>query len=389
LSTTEIRGGIVTDYEVFDGGNLLLDGGRVAGVGREPGGEPNEVHEYPGCFVLPGFIDLQVNGSFGIDIASEPERLRDLSRALLARGTTSYLPTVISSPLSLYQSTLPSLAGGILSATPDRAQPLGVHLEGPFISMVRRGAHPARAVVPPDAGLLGELLDLAPVRMITLAPELDGAGEVIDLAASRGVVVSAGHSDADFDSVYRCFDRRVAGVTHLFNAMSRLHHREPGLPGAAFAHPRVVCGIIADGRHVHPEVVALAFRMLGPDRLCLTTDAISAAGMEEGEYPLATRRVYLDEEGVPRLAGGAIAGSVLTADEAFRNILAFTGCTVPEAARMASAAPARLVGEGDRKGRLVPGYDADITVLNPDLSVRAVYKAGALVYEAQGAAAPG
>jgi N-acetylglucosamine-6-phosphate deacetylase len=129
--------------------------------------------------------------------------------------------------------------------------------------------------------------------------------------------------------------------------------------------------------------------MLGPDRLCLTTDAIAAAGMEEGEYPLATRRVYLDEEGVPRLSSGAIAGSILTADEAFRNILAFTGCTVPEAARMASAAPARLIGEGDRKGRLVPGYDADITVLNPDLSVRAVYKAGALVYEAQGAAAPG
>lgn len=389
MSTTAITGGIVTDYEVFDGGTLLLEGGRIAEVSRdrdplEP--EADDVHEYPGCFVLPGFVDLQVNGAFGIDVATEPGRLRDLSRALLSTGTTSYLPAVISSPVSLYRESLPALAEGIRSCTTDRAEPLGVHLEGPFISMGRRGAHPARAVAPPDPGLLHELLDLAPVRMLTLAPELDGAGELMEIAASRGVVVSAGHSDAGFNEVYRCFDRRVAGVTHLFNAMSRLHHREPGLPGAAFAHPRVHCGLITDGRHVHPEVVALAFRMLGPDRVCLTTDSIAAAGMEAGEYPLATRRAYLDEEGVPRLASGAYAGSVLTADEAFRNVLAFTGCTVPEAARMASAAPARLVGEGGRKGRLVSGYDADVTVLNPDLSVRAVYKAGSLVHEARGAA---
>jgi len=383
VNTTEIRGGIVTDYEVLDGGTLLLEGGRVSEVSREATAEADEVHEYPGCFVLPGFVDLQVNGSFGIDVATQPGRLRDLSRALLATGTTSYLPAVISSPSSLYREALPNLAEGIRAATPDRAQPLGVHLEGPFINMERRGAHPARAIVPPDAGLLHELLDLAPVRMLTLAPELNGAGELMDLAAGRGVVVSAGHSDADFNSVYRCFDRKVAGVTHLFNAMSRLHHREPGLPGAAFAHPRVHCGLIVDGRHVHPEIVALAFRMLGPDRVCLVTDAIAAAGMERGEYPLATRRAYLDEEGIPRLASGAIAGSILTADEAFRNVLAFTGCTIAEAARMASAAPARLVGEGDRKGRLAPGYDADLTVLNPDLSVRAVYKAGALVHEAR------
>ena len=174
----------------------------------------------------------------------------------------------------------------------------------------------------------------------------------------------------------------MAGVTHLFNAMSPLHHREPGLPGAAFAHPRVFCSLIADGRHVHPEVVALAFRVLGPDRLYLVTDAIAAAGMEPGEYSLATRRVRLDEH-VPRLLeSGEIAGSVLAMNEAFRNILAFTGCTIPEAARMAAATPARLTGEGERKGRLAPGYDADITVLRPDLSVEAVYKAGSRVYPA-------
>jgi N-acetylglucosamine-6-phosphate deacetylase len=193
------------------------------------------------------------------------------------------------------------------------------------------------------------------------------------------VVVSAGHSDASFELAYGSFDGRVGGVTHVFNATSPMHHRDPGLPGAAFAHPRVSCGIIADGHHVHPEMVGLTFRMLGPDRLYLVTDAIAAAGALPGEYRLATRTVYSDG-GVPRLGSGAIAGSTLTMGEAFRNILAFTGCTVPEAARMTSTSPARLVGEGRRKGRLFPGYDADVTVLAPDLSVEAVWRAGRPAY---------
>ena len=231
--------------------------------------------------------------------------------------------------------------------------------------------------------MLARLLDLAPVRMLTLAPELEGAGELMALALGRGVVVCAGHSDATFEVAYEALDASVAGVTHLFNAMKAMHHREPGLQGAAFAHPSVVCGLIADGLHVHPEMVALAFRMLGPDRVCLVTDAIAAAGMGDGEYRLATRTVYLDG-GVPRLGSGAIAGSVLTMDEAFRNVQAFTNCTLPEAARMVSTTPARLVGEGRRKGRITPGYDADVAVLAPDLSVEAVWLGGRVAYDKEG-----
>jgi N-acetylglucosamine-6-phosphate deacetylase len=215
--------------------------------------------------------------------------------------------------------------------------------------------------------------------MITLAPELDGADTLMETAAGRGVVVSLGHSSSPFQIAYEALDHWAASVTHLFNAMSPLHHREPGLAGAAFAHPRVSCGLISDGLHVHPEVVAIAFRMLGPDRICLVTDATAATGSGPGEYALATRTVYLDSN-VARLGSGAMAGSLLTMDEAFQNVLAFTGCTIPEAARMASTTPARLIGEGRRKGRLVPGYDADVTVLAPDLSVEAVYRAGRLAY---------
>ncbi len=371
-----LRGQVVTDYEVWPEGSVLLGGGSIREVSPDDSllAEADEVHEHGDSLLLPGFVDLQVNGAFGVDVATEPSRLAELSGALLSTGTTAYLPTVISSPEGLYEGVLPELAAAI-GGPSSGAEALGIHLEGPFINLAKRGAHAAAHVVAPDPGLLLRLLDLGPVRMITLAPELDGAAELTQLAASRGVAVSAGHSDAAFEAAYGAFDASVAGVTHLFNAMSALHHREPGLPGAAFAHPRVVCGLIADGLHVHPEMVGLAFRMLGPDRLCLTTDAIAAAGVGDGEYRLATLTVYMDG-GVPRLGSGAIAGSVLTMNEAFRNILAFTGCTVPEAARMASTTPARLVGAGRRKGRLAPGYDADVTVLAPDLSVEAVWRGG-------------
>ena len=377
-----LRGQVVTDYEIWPGGTVLLEGGFIADVRPDDSllGDAGEVHEYTDYLLLPGFVDLQVNGAFGVDVATEPLRAAELSKALLATGTTSYLPTVISSAQSLYEEVLPVLAA---TGPSSGAEPLGVHLEGPFINVDKKGAHAAAHIVQPDPGLLAHLLDLGPVRMVTLAPELEGAEELMTLASSRGVVVSAGHSGAPFEVAYEAFDASVAGVTHLFNAMSAMHHREPGLPGAAFAHPRVVCGLIADGLHVHPEMVALAFRMLGPDRVCLVTDAIEAAGMGDGEYRLATRTVYFDG-GVPRLGSGAIAGSVLTMDEAFRNVLAFTNCTFPEAARMVSTTPARLVGEGRRKGRITPGYDADVAVLAPDLSVEAVWLGGRVAYDKEG-----
>ena len=378
-----LAGRVVTDYEVWSEGTILLEGGAIRDVSPDNSllGEADEVHEHWGSLLLPGFVDLQVNGAFGVDVATEPSRLAELSEALLSTGTTAYLPTVISSPESLYEEVLPRLAAAIGDSS-SGAEPLGIHLEGPFINMEKRGAHAAAHVVPPDPEMLLRLLDLGPVRMVTIAPELEGAEELMTLASRSGAVVSAGHSDASFELAYEALDASVAGVTHLFNAMSAMHHREPGLPGAAFAHPRAVCGLIADGLHVHPEMVGLAFRMLGPDRVCLTTDAIAAAGMGDGEYRLATRTVYMDG-GVPRLGSGAIAGSVLTMTESFRNVLAFTGCTVPEAARMASTTPARLVGEGRRRGRLIPGYAADVAVLAPDLSVEAVWRGGKLVYGRQ------
>ena len=375
-----LLGRVVTDYEVWDDAAILLGDGVIREVSPDYAllDAADEVHDYRDHFLLPGFVDLQVNGCFGIDFATEPERAPELSEKLLATGVTSYLPTLISSPQRLYEDALKVLDLEMDDTAPG-AEVLGVHLEGPFISMEKRGAHAASYVRQPDPALLEDFLESGVVRMMTLAPELEGAEEVSTLAASRGVAVSAGHSNATFEEAYEAFDHRVAGVTHLFNAMSPMHHRHPGLPGAAFAHPRVICGVIADGLHVHPETVGISFRMLGPDRVYLTTDSTAATGMGSGEYALATRTVYQDAN-MARLGSGAIAGSLITMVEAFQNILAFTGCTIAEASRMASTTPAQLIGEGKRKGRLVTGFDADLTVLGPDLSIKAVWKNGGEVY---------
>lgn len=237
-------------------------------------------------------------------------------------------------------------------------------------------------MAPPDAEALSTMLRDGSVRMVTLAPEMPGAPELIQATIGRSVV-SIGHSDASFEVARRAFDQGARSATHLFNAMSSFHHRDPGLPRAALADSRCTCGIIADGWHVYPEVIKVVFAVLGADRIYLVTDAIAAAGMRGGEYSLAGRRIFL-EEGTPLLEDGTMAGSVLQMDEALRNVLNVTGCTLPEAVRMVATTPARLIGEGKRKGRLAPGYDADVIALTPDLRVDSVWIRGKRVLEGSG-----
>ena len=374
MKTLALRGRVVTEREVWDRGTVLVEGKTIAAVSRDRLGA-DETLDVDDCFLAPGFVDLQVNGSFGVDVIKHPGSLDRLSEKLLSTGTTSYLPTVISLPLESYPALLPRISPGAKAG----AEPLGLHLEGPFINPAKRGAHPEVNVSHPDAGALRAMLDLTLVRMVTLAPEMPGAGDLVPVASERGAVVSLGHSDATFEEALAALDSGVRSVTHLFNAMSPMHHRDPGVPGAALIHREAVCGIIADGRHVHPGMVRLAYEKLGADRLFLVTDAMSAAGMDAGDYSLGDHRVRMGD-GVPRLEDGTIAGSVLLMDEALRNVLAFTGCSLPEAVRMAATTPANLLGE-DLKGRLAPGSDADVVVLSPDLNVEMAWSRGKLEYD--------
>jgi N-acetylglucosamine-6-phosphate deacetylase len=382
VSSLALQGRVVTETEVWENGTVVIEGSKILAVlpQRVDADETRRIQE---SYLVPGFVDLQLNGAFGIDIATDPRRLPQISTSLPKTGTTSYLPTLVTLPLGRY----PGVLSGIPLDTGSGAEPLGLHLEGPFINPLKRGAHPVESVAVPDPETLQRLLDLATIKMVTAAPELSGFPSLARVAGEREVLVSLGHSDASFEEALAALDSGACAsahsVTHLFNAMSPLHHREPGLPGAALAHGEVSCGIIADGRHVHPEMVRLAFERLGPDRMYLVTDAIAAAGMEIGEYTLAGHRVFM-EDGVPRLEDRTLAGSVLTMDAAFRNVISFTGCALAEAVRMAATTPASLIGEGARKGRLAPGFDADVAALSSDLEVKTVWVGGREAFDREG-----
>lgn len=350
------------------GADLAVVGGDVEVLVRD-----GTIHEVATCIavpegvavldaddgvVVPGLIDLQCNGGFGIDLTAEPERLWELAGLLPRTGVTAWLPTIVTSPPSVTERAL-----AVLSAPRGRelvAEPLGLHLEGPFLASARRGAHDERHLAAPDPLRAAAWSAAGGVALVTLAPERMGAMELIRSLVARGVVVSAGHSDATADEAIAAIEAGASFVTHLFNAMAPLHHREPGLAGVALADPRVRAGVIADGLHLHPTTVAAAWRALG-ERLVLVTDAVAALGAPVADAPLDDPDLTRSRGGV-RLADGTLAGSDLSMDRAVRNLAAFTGCELRDAAAAASSAPAAVLGAADR-GRLEPGGRGDLVVM--------------------------
>ncbi len=325
-------------------------------------------------FISPGWIDLQLNGAYGFDFSTDGRTVAEVAWRLPETGVTAFLPTVITSPWEAYPCRLREIGEALRLS--GGARPLGVHLEGPYLNPVKKGAHTAGFLRPPDAV---EALGLADesVRLVTLAPELPGALDVIRRLKSRGIVVSAGHSNATCEEADGGFEAGIGFVTHLFNAMSGLGHRDPGLPGAALASG-VPCGFIADGVHTHPSVMKLVYRAKGPDGIVLVTDAMEAMGMPAGKFRLSDREVQVDRHSA-RLADGTLAGSILTMDQAVRNAVRFTGCLPAEAFRMASTTPAQVLGLED-KGKIFIGADADLVVLDEALVVTHTFVQGNPVF---------
>ena len=316
----------------------------------------------------PGFIDLQVNGFAGVDfLGADAVGYVTAGEALLATGVTSYLPTFITSPEEQVVEALREL-----HRLPDGPRVLGAHLEGPFLSPRRLGTHPPAARRDPDTALLERLLDAGPVRLVTIAPELPGALELVDELVARGIAVSCGHSDATAAEAGAAFDRGVRTVTHLFNAMRPFSHRDPGIVGAALTHPGVVVQLIVDGVHLAREAVLLAWAA-APDRVALVTDAVAAARLGDGSYALGTVTVEV-RDGVVRRGDGVLAGSALTMIEAVRNLHAL-GVSLESALRAAAEIPARVLGE-PRLGRLDVGHPADVVVLDDRLEIERVLVAG-------------
>jgi N-acetylglucosamine-6-phosphate deacetylase len=316
----------------------------------------------------PGFVDLQVNGFGGIDLmGADPDGYRRAGEALLETGVTAYLPTFISAPeeqLVAALNGLPIDTGG--------PRILGAHLEGPFIAKTRLGIHPAAARRDPDAALLGRLLAAGPVRLITLAPELEGAGELIDLLHSRGVTVSCGHTDATAEQAVAAFDRGARTVTHLFNAMRPFRHRDPGLAGAALSRDDVVVQIILDGVHLAEETARVVWRSAA-GRVALVTDSVAGAGLGDGAYMLNGFEIEV-RDGVARGPGGVLAGSTLTMVEAVRNLHGL-GVPLADALGAASAVPALVIGL-PTLGGLDVGLPADVVVLDDNLEIDRVFVGG-------------
>jgi N-acetylglucosamine-6-phosphate deacetylase len=319
---------------------------------------------------VPGFVDLQVNGFAGVDfLETDAEGYRRAGRALLATGVTSYQPTLITSPEAMIVAALAEVPGGHELGQP---RILGVHLEGPFLSAERIGTHPLEWRRDPDPALLDRLLGAGRIRHVTIAPELPGAGELIDMLLTRGMSVSFGHSDATVEQANAGFDRGVRTVTHLFNAMRPLTHRDPGIAGTALMRDDVIIQIIADGVHVDLDIIKLVWRVKA-DRVALVTDALSATGMGDGIYALGDVEIEV-RDGVARGPGGMLAGSVLTMIGAIRNLCAI-GATLEQAVAAATSVPASVIG-ARTVGRLDVGRPADIVVLDDNLEIRRVLVGG-------------
>ncbi len=359
-----------------DGAWLAIDLACRDGQIVDGGGSGAAVIEASGLLATPGFIDLQCNGGLGIDLASEPERLWELAALLPRWGVTAWLPTIVSTPPGTIERARATLAAGPPPGWVGAA-PLGLHLEGPFLAPAKRGAHPEVLLQAPSLAAIAGWTRDAGVALVTLAPELEGALPVIEALVASGVVVSLGHTAASAAEVLAGIDAGATWVTHLFNAMAPLHHREPGLAGVALSDPRLQVGLIADGIHLHPTVVAMAQRALG-DRLTLVTDAVAALGMPPGDQALGRAQVTVGNGGV-RLADGTLAGSNLSMDQAVRNLVRFTGCAPATALCAAAEAPARLLGDRQR-GTLAIGGRADMVLLTQALEVVTTVVGGRVVH---------
>jgi N-acetylglucosamine-6-phosphate deacetylase len=374
---------VLPDREVPDS-LLLLEGGRIAYAGPFDEGripERAEIVDAAGLLVLPGLIDTHVHGTHGDDVMLHgAEGIRRISARFPEYGTTAWLPSTISARHPELVAAVRWCVEAQQNPT-DGAEIVGLHVEGPYVNIKRKGAQPAAGVRDPDFDELKELLEAAEgqIRVMTLAPEIPGGLELVRRLVDEGIIASMGHSDATYDQALEAIAAGATHATHLFNAMPPIHHRDPGLITACLNEPEVLAEVIPDGVHLHPHIVRLALRCKGPDRAALITDAFSATGLPDGVHTLGPHTVHVHGP-LCTLADGTIAGSIITMNVAVRNAIRFAGVSLVDAVRMASLVPARVAGCADRKGSLEPGKDADLTLLESEFRCVCTWMRGRQVF---------
>jgi N-acetylglucosamine-6-phosphate deacetylase len=355
--------------------DLVVDGGRIAQILRNPGDTGDqradpETMDCHGWIVSPGFIDLQVNGVNGMDLTTDPSAIAPIARALPRFGVTAFLPTIVTSPAERRRMAIDTMEGARHDAAAPRegtpgqvgATPIGLHFEGPMISNSHLGAHTSAHVGAPDDDEIARWIESGEVALVTLAPETPGALELTERLVAGGITVSAGHTGMSPEQFALCRDAGLSYVTHLFNAMAPFHHRSPGPIGAVLADDAVVAGLICDFVHVDPIAIRMAWRSLGPARTSLVSDSSAALGAPYGTLRLGESTVVHDGSGV-RTCSGALAGSALPLDQAVRNLVAATSCTLVEALATVTTTPADLLGLRER-GRIEAGSHADLTIVD-------------------------
>jgi N-acetylglucosamine-6-phosphate deacetylase len=366
---------VVTAKKLWNKGDVVdqpiveIEDGRITSIASRRSAEVPagaRVLDFPGATLAPAFFDVHNHGAAGHDVMeATPDALKTIGGFLASRGTSSFLATTVTAPMDATLRAVEGLAKIITKPPAEgHAHPIGIHLEGPFISHAKRGVHPPAYLLAPDIATFDKLFDAAEghVRLITVAPELFGAAEFIAHATARGVRVSVGHSNATAAETRLGIKEGAVSATHTFNAMRALDHREPGILGTVLTTHNLFAELICDGIHTAPEMVQLWWSAKGPERGILVTDAMSAAGMPDGEYHLGGFAVQVADGRAT--ADGVLAGSVLTLDRALENFVRFTGATVDDAVRLLSTNPAKMTGFDDRAGTLVSGRRADLVAVD-------------------------
>jgi N-acetylglucosamine-6-phosphate deacetylase len=383
---------LYTPLDSLPSATVLIEDGRVASFGPRgevelpPGAELVDVQQR---IVAPGFIDIHTIGCFGRDVMEEDAAGAALFMAqkLPAFGVTAFQPTPVTSPLDVLEQRLASLSK-VVGRPTSGANIIGIHMEGPFFNHQYAGAQPREFILPPRPADARRLLDAAgsALKMLSLAPELPGALHVIRLMRENGVVCSAAHTAATYDELMAAIEAGLSMVTHIYSGMRPFFHRDPGIIGAAFTDQRVRLTLIADLIHAHPSAIAIARAMTRPDRLIFITDQMKATGLPDGEYTLVNQKVRV-ERGAAILSGSlddpatvVLAGSLLTMDQAVRNAAQKLGWPLQEALAYASVNPARALGLSS-KGIIEKGADADLVILNDDLTVWRTIVSGKVVYD--------
>ena len=380
--TTIIMGDVISPRGLIPGGHVVVEDGKIAGVGD---GEPDaagKLLDFRGRLVAPGLVDIHVHGGGGQDVMdASPGGLDRLSLFLAAGGVTSFLATTYTAPHGEILAAARNVRDAIERGT-GGAEVLGVHMEGPYINPAWCGAQDRRYIRRSQTEELEEVRREAggSLRVVTLAPEVEGALDAIGWLSARGIVPAAGHTGATYGEATAGIGAGLRHASHLFNAMSSIHHREPGVAGAALWDGRVTVELIADGVHLHPATLGLAARLKGPGATALISDAVAPAGLPDGEYEFGEAKVTV-RGGRCLMESGGLAGGAIRLCEAVGNMVGLAGISPEDAVEMASSTPARIAGASDRKGSLAPGMDADIAVLDGEFSVLLTMVGGRVVYE--------